>query len=62
ELSLLKISGGIEEESQGRLTKDHGKAGFGILSMLQRIGYMFPYGSLETFSTMLLYFVQVLGE
>lgn len=62
EVSLLEISGSFSETSQGRFTKDHIKAGFGALALLQEIGNLFHYGSLDTFSAILVFFVHVLGE
>lgn len=53
ELSFLEVSGSIIETSQARFTKDHVKAGFGALALLQEIGHLFKLGSIETFSSIL---------
>lgn len=62
ELSIIEVSGSISETSQARFTKDHIKAGFGAIALLQEIGHIFKFGSLETFSTILVYFIHVLGK
>lgn len=58
EVSLLEVSGSLSETNMGRFTKDHIKAGFGILALLQEIGY----GLLDTFASILIYFVHVMGK
>lgn len=62
ELSIVEVSGSFSESSQARFTKDHVKAGFGMLSLLQEIGHLFKYGSIDTFSTVQVYFIHALGE
>lgn len=61
EVSLLEISGSFSERSEGRFTKDHIKAGFGALALFQEIGHIFSFGSFETFSSVLVYFIHVMG-
>ncbi|KAG2233989.1 hypothetical protein INT48_006481 [Thamnidium elegans] len=62
ELSLLEISSKFSEKNEAKFTKDHVKAGFGALAILQEIGHIFCFGSLETFSSILVYFVHVMGD
>lgn len=62
ELSLLEVTGAFGFSDIARSTKDHIKGSFGTLALLQEIGHLFEFGSLDTFQKIRVYFVQALEE
>ncbi|KAG0755640.1 hypothetical protein G6F35_007375 [Rhizopus arrhizus] len=62
ELSLLEFTGKFDLSDLARSTRDHVKGSFSALSLLQQIGHLFKYASLETFSSILVYFIHTLSE
>lgn len=62
ELSLLEVTGPFGCSDSPKSTKDHIKGSFGTLSLLQEIGHLFEFGSLDTFYKIRVYFVQALGK
>ncbi|KAI8354672.1 hypothetical protein BD560DRAFT_449601 [Blakeslea trispora] len=62
ELSLLEVTGPFGQFDDARSVKDHIKGSFGALSLLHEIAYLFEFGSLETFCSIRVYFIQALGK
>jgi hypothetical protein len=61
-LSLLEVTGAFGLSDISRATKDHVKGSFGALALIQEIGHLFEFGSLETFENVRVYFIQALGK
>lgn len=61
ELSILEVTGQFGLLDIARSTQDHVKGGFGILAVLQEIAHVFEFGSLDTFSSIRIYFLHALG-
>lgn len=59
ELVLLEVSGHYKLKDEPRFTKDHVKAGYGLVAMLNQIVYQYKYASFEIFTAIRLYFVHV---
>ncbi|GAN09074.1 hypothetical protein MAM1_0242c08596 [Mucor ambiguus] len=57
ELVLLEVSGPFKLENEGRFTKDHVKAGYGLVAMLNQIAYQYEYASFDVLTGVRIYFV-----
>ncbi|CAO3668399.1 unnamed protein product [Rhizopus stolonifer] len=59
EMALLETTGKLHVEDKPKETKDYVKAGYGVLSMLHRIGRIYKYADFELFKKLGVYFIQV---
>jgi plasmid replication initiation protein len=59
EMALLETTGKLHAEDKPKETKDYVKAGYGVLSMLHRIGRIYKYADFELFKKLGVYFIQV---
>ncbi|CAO3638030.1 unnamed protein product [Cunninghamella blakesleeana] len=59
EIGLLEVSGAYGNNDIKRHTKDHIKAGFGMLAMLNNLAHKYKFGSFDIFSSIRLFFIHV---
>ncbi|CAO3637886.1 unnamed protein product [Cunninghamella blakesleeana] len=59
EIGLLEVSGAYGNNDIKRHTKDHIKAGFGMLAMLNNLARKYKFGSFDIFSSIRFFFIHV---
>jgi hypothetical protein len=57
ELVLLEVSGPFKLDDESRFVKDHVKAGYGLIAMLNEIAYTNKFASFDVFATVRIYFL-----
>ncbi|KAG2228469.1 hypothetical protein BDF21DRAFT_376012 [Thamnidium elegans] len=57
ELAILEVSGPYKLDEQSRFTKDHIKAGYGLIAMINEIAYLYKYASFDIFTKVRLFFI-----
>lgn len=62
ELVLLEVSGPYKCDDESRFTKDHVKAGYGLVAMLNEIANTYKFASFDTFSAIRVYFIHAKNQ
>ncbi|KAI9362617.1 hypothetical protein BD770DRAFT_315784 [Pilaira anomala] len=57
ELVLLEVSGPFKLDDESRFVKDHVKAGYGLVAMLNEIAYTYNFASFDVFTTVRIFFL-----
>ncbi|CEG76747.1 hypothetical protein RMATCC62417_11604 [Rhizopus microsporus] len=57
ELVLLKVSGPLKLDDESRFVKDHVKAGYRLIAMLNEIAYTHKFASFDIFTTVRIFFL-----
>jgi hypothetical protein len=57
ELVLLEVSGPFKLDDESRFIKDHVKAGYGLIAMLNEIADTYKFASFDVFSTVRIFFL-----
>lgn len=57
ELVLLEVSGPFKLDDESRIIKDHVKAGYGLVAMLNGIARLYNFASFDIFSSLRIFFV-----
>ncbi|CEP18339.1 hypothetical protein [Parasitella parasitica] len=57
ELALLEVSGPFKLDDESRIVKDHVKAGYGLVAMLNGIARLYNFASFDVFSSLRIFFV-----
>ena len=57
ELVLLEVSGPFKLNDESRFTKDHVKAGYGLIAMLNEIAHIYKFASFDVFTSVRIFFL-----